>query len=126
MQKLAKGAGVIYVFHDAYLFNKHQIEVSSGFDRAKYFNRLYDDLTAEGCHFRRDFHLDDHWVEEGYCLYEEGEFWVVAYVDRGRRLSPAFFVHPEDAALYFRAKLRALPLDGQAEVPPPLGWRPVK
>lgn len=116
---------MIYVFDGAYLFNKHQIEVSSGFDRTRYFNRLYDELTAEGCHFRRDFHLDDYWVEEGYCLYEEGEFWVVAYIERGKRLSPAFFVHPQDAELFFRAKLRDTLLENRGEQwLPPLGWRP--
>ncbi len=112
-----------YVFNDAYLFNKDQIEISSGFDRAKYYNRLYDDLTAEGCRFRKDFHLDEYWVPEGYCLYEDGEFWVVAFVDRGRRLSPAFFVHPEDAEMFFRAKLKAVLLENQEdEWSLPLAW----
>ncbi len=102
---------MFYIFSEAYLFNKNQIETSSGFDRAKFYNRLYDDLTTQGCRFRKDFHLDEHWVSEGYCLYEDGEFWVVAFVEQGRRLSPAFFVHPDDAAMFFRAKLKAMLLD---------------
>lgn len=114
----------MYFFNDAYLLNKEQIEASSGFDRAAYFNRLHDDLTASGYRFRHDFHLDEHWVNEGYCLYEEGEFWVVAFVDEGRRLSPAFFVDPHDAEMFFRAKLRAMLVDDDRDdwLPPP-GWQ---
>ncbi len=119
--------GVMYVFDAAYLFNKDQIEASSGFDRAKYYNRIHDDMTAEGCRFRRDFYLDEYWADEGYCLYEEGEFWVVAFLDHGRRLSPAFFVHPEDAEMFFRAKLRAvLPEHQKNDWQPPVNWRPQK
>jgi hypothetical protein len=120
-------AGVFYVFSEAYLFNKDQIEATLGFDRTKFYNRIHDDLTADGCRFRKEFHLDESWVPEGYCLYEEGEFWVVAYVDGGRRLSPAFFVHPEDAELFFRAKLKAMLVENPDEVLPlPFAWPPRK
>ncbi len=117
----------MYVFDDAYRFNKDQIELSSGFDREKYLGRLHDELTAAGCRFRRDFHLDENWADEGYCLFEDGEFWVVAFLERGKRLSPAFFVHPEDAAMFFRAKLRAVLLENQSEDwLPPASWHPKK
>jgi hypothetical protein len=120
-------AGVFYVFSETYLFNKDQIEATLGFDRAKFYNRIHDDLTADGCRFRKEFHLDESWVPEGYCLYEEGEFWVVAYVDGGRRVAPAFFVHPEDAELFFRAKLKAMLVENPEEVLPlPFAWPPRK
>lgn len=117
-------AGVFYVFNEAYLFNKEQIEAVQGFDRIKFFERLHDELTAEGCRFRKDFHLDEYWASEGYCLYEDGEFWVVTYVDHGRRLSPAFFVHANDAEMFFRAKLNAMLLENELEeMPVPFAWQ---
>ncbi|MCM0045486.1 MAG: hypothetical protein NBV65_12765 [Burkholderiaceae bacterium] len=94
-----------YEFNDSYLINKREIEAGSGFDRTSFFRGFQKQLMQQGYKHDQDFHIGDTNIQEGLCLYEDGDFWVVAYLERGKKFAPAFFVDPEDAAMFMRAKL---------------------
>lgn len=92
-------------FPDEYLLNKQQIERGTSFDRAAFFESLRTTLDRIGFREHRDFHLGHEGVNEGLCIFEDGEFWVVSYLERGMKISPAFFVDPIDASIFFEGKL---------------------
>ncbi len=98
-----------YDFNDSYLLNKNEIEIGTEFNKKKFFETIKKELSQEGFNFDRDYYLGFEKVIEGLCLYEDGEFWVVAYFERGTRFSPAFFVDPSDASLFLAAKLKRWP-----------------
>ncbi len=85
--------------------NKQLIEAYSGFNREKYFQEIRHQLVGAGLRENFDFHLGKTNEFDALCLYEEGEFWVVAYFENGLRYFPAFFVDPEDAALFLASKV---------------------
>ncbi len=95
-----------YEFSDSYLLNKKDIEIGTDFDKSEFFENIKSELLKEGFFIDRDFHLGSNNVIEGLCLYEDGEFWVVSYFERGTNFSPAFFVDSGDAALFLGAKLK--------------------
>jgi hypothetical protein len=67
---------------------------------------VLDALTAE---IRRlNLNLNVHALgipdahdDGGWCIHPEGDVWLVYIAERGRRRSPAIFMHPFDAANYF-------------------------
>jgi len=98
-----------YEFNDSYLLNKKEIEKGTAFNKNKFFDDIKLTLLEHGFYLDRDYYLGTENVIEGLCLYEDCEFWVVAYFERGQKFSPAFFVDPSDAALFLSAKLNRWP-----------------
>ncbi len=95
-----------YEFNQSYLLNKNDIERGTQFNKKNFFFFLRKELSAEGFVIDRDYFLGSEKVNEGLCLHEDGQFWVVSYFERGMQFSPAFFVDPDDAALFLTAKLK--------------------
>ena len=95
-----------YEFDKSYLLNKDDIEGGTNFDRKNFFFFLKKELGTEGFVIDRDYFLGSEDVNEGLCLHEDGQFWVVSYFERGIQFAPAFFVDPDDAALFLTAKLK--------------------
>ena len=94
-----------YDFSDAYMLNKKSIERGTNFDRSSFFSDLQVALAQDGFRQNIDYFIGDEGVNEGLCLYEDGEFWVVSYLERGIRFSPAFFVDPYEAGYFLQCKL---------------------
>lgn len=96
-----------YEFSNKYFFNKKRIEDTMELDRKTFFESTHKELESMGFVEGIDFSLNEKNSDNLICIFEEGEFWVVSYIERGVRFSPAFFVDPKDARIFLISKLRS-------------------
>ncbi|AOS80568.1 MULTISPECIES: hypothetical protein [Hydrogenophaga] len=66
------------------------------------FDELAEELERLGVDVNvKMLGVPDAFPRGGWCMHYEGDVWVVYYAERGRRLRPAVFTSPFDAANYF-------------------------
>ena len=94
-----------YELSNRYFFNKKRIEDTMGLDKRRFFESIQKELESLGFVEGVNFCLNDKNSDNLLCFFEEGEFWVVAYIERDVRFSPAFFVDPKDAQIFLKSKL---------------------
>ncbi len=94
-----------YEFDQSYRFSKASIEKAMDLDKAKFYDAIKQELHSHGFFEVNNFHLGDDRADDVFCLFEDRDFWVVTYIEKGTRFAPAFFVDPEHARLFLLSKL---------------------
>jgi hypothetical protein len=106
-------------FDNRYRLERHERERDLRFDSGKAFSLISEILTKHGVS-PATYYLGRADVDDRTCLYEEGEFWVVAHCERGARWSPCFFENYHDAVNFFVWNL----LQQKANLPT-INWKQV-
>jgi hypothetical protein len=88
-----------------YHFNRRMSEQARELDVGQLFAKIRTMLSAKGYPEKSNYSLGDEKQDDCLLFCEDGEFWVVTYVERGVRFSPAFFLDIDDAIHFFLWKL---------------------
>jgi len=88
------------ILSEKYCFEKEQAEKDFPFNREKLFSAIEKYLDSQGTE-RRKYFLGTPDKDGQTSLYEERNFWVVSYSERGKRYDSAFFDSVSDAVDFF-------------------------